>query len=232
MAMGPSFKQYDYRDGLDVLSIAGLDPEALGGAFADSGEIDEQEGWARNLEPAIVEDARDQAEEALREYVENRMSDPAVGDIVGGRRVIVEEFPAVPSSLPNRIVTRGAVYAELPDELRARLTLGIGTDVTNRPLHSERFPWAALNNRRVTLSFRPASEGDRRALEEMIPKVVPAIPLHFRTAIPAYLIRVIPEIRVEGEVVVEGAAMQLGEEVDFAFGVNDPVMGVAITAPR
>ncbi|GAB6044315.1 hypothetical protein [Endothiovibrio diazotrophicus] len=43
--------------------------------------------------------------------------------------------------------------------------------------------------------------------------------------IPAYLISVTPELKVDGETVLSGTPMQLGEDLDFVYTLTNPVYG-------
>ncbi len=47
--------------------------------------------------------------------------------------------------------------------------------------------------------------------------------------IPSYLIEVVPEFKVEGETVLSGPAMTLGEDLSFSFAVTMPVFGTRIS---
>ncbi len=145
--------------------------------------------------------------------------------MVGGRKVIVKEYPGVPSSLPNPIVVEGARYAELPDALRPQLALGFGTDYFGYLVNRVSFPWAEVNNHKVTLSFRPATAADEEALASLLPEGEITDISQLPQSIPSYLIEVAPEIKVDGEVKLTGTAMSLGEDLDFAFEVTDPVFG-------
>jgi len=42
---------------------------------------------------------------------------------------------------------------------------------------------------------------------------------------PRYLIRVIPEVKVDGETVLSGTAMRLGEDLAFSYSVSDLIHG-------
>ncbi len=219
----PSYKQYEYQQGFDVAAIPGIDAEQLAQSFTNSGTVNEAEGWVQGLDPAVIENAQQQAQTALIDYVSNNMTDPTVGDVIGGRKTIVKERPTIPSSLPNRIVTVGACYAELPDKLRNFMSFAFGKDVLGELMSPVKFPWARLNNERITLSFKPASEADEAALQTLLPEGQITDISQLPTSIPAYLIYVIPELKINGEIVKSGTAMSLGEELDFVFQVQTPL---------
>ncbi len=107
----PSYKQYDYLQGLDVLQISGIDPEQLAQSFIDSGTINEDENWVTDFDPTLLQAAQTQAQQQLETYIENNLTDPTVGDVIGGRKTIIKAYPTLPSSLPNKIITTGSRYA-------------------------------------------------------------------------------------------------------------------------
>ncbi|MCP4002517.1 MAG: hypothetical protein GY727_16575, partial [Gammaproteobacteria bacterium] len=57
LQMDPSFKQYEYLEGLDAVEISGIDPQQLAQAFINSGAVNEQEGWVTGFDPTLLEDA-------------------------------------------------------------------------------------------------------------------------------------------------------------------------------
>ena len=127
VALDPSYKQYDYLTGLDVVQISGLDPEQLARDFTDSGTVNESEGWVTGFDPAILQNAQSQAQTALENHITNNLTDPTVGDVIGGRKTIVREYPSLPAGLPNRVIVSGARYDHLPGQLQQR---------SNRPNHT------------------------------------------------------------------------------------------------
>jgi hypothetical protein len=120
--LDPSFKQYAYQEGLDALSIAGIDPQALAQQFIDSGEVNDAEGWVSRLDPEVLIAAQEQAQEKLAQYIDENLPEATVGDVIGARRTIVEAYPILPAALPNKLIARGARYDPLPSSLQQRIT--------------------------------------------------------------------------------------------------------------
>ena len=220
--MDPSYKQYTDQQGLDVAAITGIDGQALADSFAQSGTVDDADGYVQGLDPTIIQNAEQQAQQKLQDYITNNMTNPTVGDVIGGRRVIVKSYPTLSASLPNHVVVVGARYAELPDKLRNFMTFSLGKDILGEPTNPVRFPWAQVNNERITLSFRPATDADKQALEALLPDGDITDLSQLPSSIPAYLISVIPELKLNGKVVASGDPMNLGDELDFVFQVTRP----------
>lgn len=220
--LDPSYKQYTFMEGLDVAQIAGIDGAALADSFTQSGTVNEQEGWVQNLDATLLQQAQADAQQKLRDHIANNMTDPTVGDVIGGRKTIVQEFPNLPSALPSRLIVKGARYGEVPDKLRSRITFAMGTDILGDLINPKTLPYASINNHRVTLSFRPATTADEDALKSLLPTGEITDINQLPKSIPSYLISVIPELKVEGTVVLAGTAMRLGEDLPLAFQLINP----------
>jgi len=145
-----------------------------------------------------------------------------VGDVIGGRKTIIQEYPALPSSLPNRIVVEGARYDKLPTQLQQRVTYSLGKDALGQPVNPTTFAYSTLNNEKVTLSFRPATVDDEAALQALLPEGEITDVSQLPSSIPSYLIEVIPEFKVNGELKISGESMALGQELTFNTTIDFP----------
>ncbi|TVP82680.1 MAG: transglutaminase family protein, partial [Thioalkalivibrio sp.] len=224
LPLDASYKQYEFVPGLDVSLITGLEGDGLLLDLLATGTVNEAEGWIQGLDAAGVLAAQREAEERLAAHVE-QLEAPTAADVIGGSKVVLREAQVLPSGLPYQRAIEGARYAALPTALQPRITLGLGADILGQPLHQVAFPWASLNNRKVTLSFRPATEDDQAALEALLPEGDIEDPSQLPSSIPAYLINVIPELKVDGETVLVAPPMPLGEELAVSYSVTDPVHG-------
>jgi hypothetical protein len=219
VALDAAYKQYEDLPGLDVVAIAGVDPEVLEQSFSSSGTTNQQEGWVSGLNLTIPQNGQTQAQTALQNYITN-LPDATVGDVIGGRRILAVNSNVLPASLPNRSLLIGARYGTLPAALQNQMTLAFGIDPIGEPINPVTLPWARLNNHKVTLSFRPATAADEQTLASLRPQGAIADPSQLPSSIPGYLITVTPEIAVDGQVVGQGNPMRLGEDLNFLYGIN------------
>ena len=204
-------------------------PEQLAQNFIARGTVNTAGSWVSGFDPAILEAAQTQAQTALEDYITNHLPDPTVGDVIGGRQTIVQEYPVLPSALPNRVIAVGARYGQLPSRLQQKITFGFYTDVLGDIVDPLTFPWAQLNNQKVTLSFKPATPDDEAALQSLLPEGEITDISQLPSSIPSYLVNVVPELKVNGAVVKTGSPMQLGEEITFRF---DPTFVSQGTIPK
>lgn len=226
IAMDPSFKQIQVLSGLNIAQVAGIDPTQLSSSFFSSGTVDAAETSASGLNPAILTTAQTQAQTAVQSYIQQNLPNATVGDVLGGRKILTADAPVLAASLPNHVVSVGARYATLPSSLEQQMTFAFGQDIDGTALNPQTFPWAALNDKQVTLSFSPATADDETALLALLPQGQTIDPSQFPTSIPAYLINVVPELRVQGQVVMTGPSMQLGQDLNFVFNPQFVTAGV------
>lgn len=223
-----SFKQFEYIKGLDVAEITGLDGQNLPEALIQSGVINEVEGWISGINPNIVTDAQQEAGPVLENYIQNNLVDPQPSDIIGGRKIIDKAYPILPSSLQNEIVVIGARYAEIPSALQNRIQFALGKDFFGQPQNTTTIPWVKVNNHKVSLSFVPASPADEDALNSLLPDSEITDISQLPDNIPAYLIKMIPEIKIDGKVVASGNSLSLGANLDLGFKLLGPISGAQI----
>lgn len=219
--LDPSFKQYEYLNGLDTETIANIDGQQLANDFTNSGTVNEQEGWVQGLNPTIIENAQTQAQQKLETHID-QMQNPTVGDVIGGRAIKPQTLSYLPGSLPYPKTMKGNTYAQLPTALQTRVTLGLGWDRYDQDyIQSKTMPLYQLNQRNLTISFKPASTADENALKALIPESL-TDPSQLPSVLPSS-IRVIPEIKRDDETLLTtGSGMALGEEIDTGYHFQAP----------
>jgi hypothetical protein len=218
--LDPSYKQYQLLPGLDPIVISGIDMNAAVQATLNSATVNEAEGWVSGIDSTGLQNVQTQMQTALHDYIGTKLTNPTVGDVIGGRKTIIEEHPILFATLPNRIVAVGARYGKLPAALQNTMTYAFGRDYMGELIDPLTLPQAKLNNQRLTLSFRPATADDEQALLSLLPQGQITDISQLPGSIPAYLVHVIPELKLNGQIIKTGASMRLGEEMDFISQVR------------
>lgn len=226
--LDPSFKQYEFQEGLDVASISGLDVDQFTQNFTESGTVNEAEGWYTGFDSTILQQAQAESEINLLAHIAT-LDNPTVGDIIGGKKTIIKEYPTLPSSSPNRIVIIGTRYYKLPNQLQQKIEFALAANIIGEMIDPITFSYAKLNNEKVNLSFKPATQIDKNALTSLVPEGATDIN-QLPTSIPS-TINVIPELKVDGIVIKTGSVMKLGEELSFVTGIRFAGKGY-IRTPR
>ncbi|VAW37563.1 hypothetical protein MNBD_GAMMA01-978, partial [hydrothermal vent metagenome] len=196
VALDASFKQYEVLTGLDPIAISGQDMNQISQDFINSGTTNETEGWVQGFDPSILTNAQAQMQASLEQHITDNLSNPTVGDVIGGRRTIIMEYPTLPASTQNKILLKASDFAEMQDIMRPKYRLAFRKDILGDIVNPLELNFAQLNNHKLTLSFKPATETDEQALAALIPSDAQSID-DLPTSIPAHLIRVIPQVALD-----------------------------------
>lgn len=211
----PSYKQYEFLEGVDAVAVSGVDPEQLTQSFLNSGTINESEGWVTGFDATILTEAQTQTQQMLQSHIMTNIPSPLVQDIIGSRKTIIDEYPVLPSSLPNRIVVEGVLYDKLPSKLQQTIGWAFERDVLGEVVDAVIFPMALVNNEKIILSFKSATDDDEAVLQSFLPTGEVTDISQLPNSISSHLINVVPELKVNGMVVKTGNPMRLGEELNL-----------------
>lgn len=229
--MDPTFKQYEFLTStVDPNVISGIDLDTASQSFYQSGAINETEGWSSSFNSNILENAFSQTNDALNDYVQSNWENLTVGDLLGGQKIIVENFLGLPSAFKNSVLVDGPRYAKIPNPLQNKVSFALKTDfLLGTMINPVTFEWARLNNRKVTLSFRPASPADEQAFQSLFPEGGVTDPSQLPNSIPAYLINVVPELKLDDDILLQGNAMRLGQNLPLTTRIQSPGHSPALT---
>jgi len=126
----------------------------------------------------------------------------------------------------HEVFVVGNRFAEVPGALQQKLTLGFCVEMEALSVNPATLSWARVNNHKLTLSFTPVTEADDQALAALIPdnaQTVDDLPTSILS-----LIEVVPELKLDGEVIHTGTAPKnLGEELMLFNQVFFPGRGNA-----
>ncbi len=152
------------------------------------------------------------ADAAQRTY--DRMTrDELTLDTVFRRRVILDESCGLlPCTDLYRVETRGGAWATFPDALTARVFLTV-SDRFGHELLTWNAPQAALLDHRLALGWTAAADADRAEIQTWIDAGA-------QGAFPAWRVRVLPRLLLDGQSVAQGAQpIKLGTNVrlDWRF---------------
>ncbi|MDR2690561.1 MAG: transglutaminase-like domain-containing protein, partial [Azoarcus sp.] len=102
-----SFKQYTFTKGMDVQDALPFDTEALLTAAQQGAEINEAEGWVRNVNQTAVENRFKAYQQQLKNYLEQQNNGQStVGDVLGTTRIKINPLP-YPITDPEKFKEEG-----------------------------------------------------------------------------------------------------------------------------
>ena len=229
--LDPSYKQYSYTTGIDIKSAVPFDAQAFLTQIQSTATINETQGYVTGINSLSTQQAMQDYQTRVQNYISQNYPNATVGDVLGKKEIVKQEFPYLLGTLPYRGAIRGAAFTEIPDTLRHKLSFSVtsnGLDET--PLATTK-SLAELAGKKITLSYSPATSQDEAVISSYLPKPhadgTPIQPSELPSQLPAYLINVKPELRIDGQVVATGSPVGLGGTNIFTMTFSDPSYGAS-----
>jgi hypothetical protein len=148
-------------------------------AFATQALLDDYLGTPQNREPL----------DRIRDEIENYLGDNNNYAVQLGSRIIQpEQLQLLPNSLPFAVVAVTSEYQQLPLTLQQQVRLIIQADSSAQTLLDVTLPLAELNQRRITLSYIPATVADHNTVNAF----------GGLGSTPAYLVELRPQLKIDG----------------------------------
>ena len=216
-----------------------FDASAFLNQAQEGATVDEAAGTVQNLNQANIQSQLTNYQQSLQGYINNQNPDATVGEVLGSKTIQQIQFPYLPASLPYSVKATGNRYSALPNNLRHQFQYALyrtaNDIVLENPIWLYQQSTPNLAGKKLTLSFVPATEDDRKAIESYLPKPhadgSPIQPEEFPQSLPAYSIYVKPELRLEGQVVATSSqSFTLGTELIGEGGfTNMNLQGLDLT---
>jgi transglutaminase-like putative cysteine protease len=224
--LDPSFKQIVVTDGLDLAAATDVDVENTFRDLLEGAAVADPSGAVTGIDVTAMEADLEAVRDDIRAYVadqsESQPEPVGANDMLPGRTIAPQTLSAAPASLPYRVTVRGAGFSTVPSGLRHTLRFEVYGD--ERFAFDPDFVFQAslpeLAARKITLSYAPATAADETTLRSFLP--ASGNPSDLPASLPAYLVRVKPELRVEGVLKGSGGAVTLGQTGRFRMVFTQP----------
>lgn len=221
-----SFKELNHLEGIDFASLTDYVNNENNKLTTDSKIY---ETSVSNIVSLI-----DNEDSPLLKYLlEKGYGDSSVEEIVGGREIVYEDLGYLPLTLPYNVLEKIDSFDDIPAELTDSISFSLignsayelefnGSNSINKMLYTP-----DLYGKRIVLAYTPASDSDKTMLEQYGDI--------FKT--PAYLLKLKPQLIIDGEVVAEGSVCNAGYMQKYTIKVhngsknrNDSIIQNSITA--
>lgn len=224
VAIDAAFKQYDQIEGLGLNGVnSGFDFQNLLNEIGLLGNTDQNGGFTWLEEKLLDTDPETFADTRFNEFqspiLADAVSPTEFQDRIYGKRTIIPSVqPTLPSALPYDVFLIGSNFSELPDNLRHTVTLKLFRSELDlslgQPVVTHSISLPELNSRRLGITYEPASSADAQVLENVLSQGA--------TSLPLYLINVKPILKVDGEAVVVGPDIGMGQRQIWSMTLEDP----------
>ncbi|MDE7422511.1 MAG: hypothetical protein K2N51_02270 [Lachnospiraceae bacterium] len=205
-----SFKELNHLEGIDLTSINDYINNPENFLTADT----EMNGVNIGGISTVV-NGQDSA--LIKYLLENGYAGSTQDEVFGGREIVYEDLGYLPLTLPYKVSEKTDSFSDIPLELTDSLSFSLvgnsayelefnGAKSINKKLYTP-----DLYGKRVVLAYTPASEADEEILEQY-----GGI---FKT--PAYLLKLKPQLIVDGEVVAEGSVCNAGYRQKYTINIHN-----------
>ncbi|QSQ23977.1 transglutaminase domain-containing protein [Pyxidicoccus parkwayensis] len=212
-----SFKQHTFTAPMDLAKETSIDYGRLTRAMADAAQTSPQGGMT-GLYPDYVRKTLEDALAETQDKLGDRMAQLTPEDVLGSAKVVAEDSTLLAGALPYQVVARGASPSALPPGLRASVSLTLYASQLDRAYESPELTYSVslpvLNSRRLGVHYRPATPGDAQLIQSYVNQGA--------RSLPVYLIRVVPEVQLDGVVVAQGSAVTMGTQQVWDLSLQEP----------
>jgi transglutaminase-like putative cysteine protease len=224
--LDPSFKQYNYTNGIDIKSAVPFDAQAFLTQIQSSATIDATNGSVTGVNSLLTQQTMQDYQTRVQSYITQNYPNATVGDVLGKKEIVKKEYPYLLGTLPYRTAITGSAFTAIPDTLRHTLTFSVQKDAGDESPINITKSLPELAGKKITLSYSPASPQDESVINSYLPKPhadgTPILLNELPSSLPAYLINVKPELRIDGQVVATGFAVSLGSMETFTMTFSSP----------
>lgn len=213
-----SFKQYSYTQGMDLKTNVPLDANALLAAAQQGATV--TSNYAQNLNQANLQTQLAGYQNRLKAYINSTPTGAGstVDDVLGSQRIQTRNYTLLAGTLPYAIAANGNERAEVPDGLRWKVALRLYQSdndlASDSPSMVVERPLALLNDKRLAISFEPATPADQA--------IVDSAAQAGQTSFSAYLTRYAPKIKLDFDVLGTGYAQQPGVDGKLVVVMKGP----------
>jgi transglutaminase-like putative cysteine protease len=213
-----SYKQYNYVDGLDVDAAVLRDVDVLWAEVENQSIIDTGIPSITGVPSATIRIQLTDFLTQLNEHIATNL--PEVDNyyelnkaLHGDRALIEKNMRFLPNSLEADVIVKLNTYSVLPDTMRHKISFDLGSaDLYYESSLAYTTSLPEISGKRITLSYTPATPDDSQVMSNA------DTILDF----PVYLVKIIPELKIEGQTVARGESVVMGQRQSFETAFYHP----------
>jgi transglutaminase-like putative cysteine protease len=215
-----SYNQYNYTPGIDITTAVPFDAQSFANQIQSTATINQTDGSVTNVNSALIQQTMQSYQAQVQNYIQQNYPNATVGDVFGKKEIKQQHFPFFPGTLQYITLPGSTEFAQVPDNLKYKVSFEIQDSNAAAPTLSYTTGISELAGKRVTLSYIPATSNDEQ--------VINSYGGIFN--VPAYLVNMKPQIRIEGVVAATGNPIGLGNDQTFNMQFVSPAYGTEIVS--
>jgi transglutaminase superfamily protein len=216
-----AFKRYQFTQGMNVRANVPFDRSGFLTQIQQGAQSNDSEGWVQNANQTAAQQAIAAYQAQITDYVKGQNPNATIADVLGTQAIISENPAILIGTLPYTRIATGARFQAIPENLRWLFRYSVYASDIDRELDSPAMSYTQstprLAGKKITLSFSPATSADQTTVMSYLPQAhadgTPIQQSEIPQGLPGYLIHLVPELGVEGELVASGPAFTMGTEL-------------------
>ncbi|MCL4479383.1 MAG: transglutaminase [Deltaproteobacteria bacterium] len=216
-----SYKQYTYTQGMNITQAVPFDAQSFINQITSTATINTQQGYVTNINAAYISQTIANYQAQVANYISQTNPNATVGDVIGKKTIIQQNFPYLLGTIPYQVLAKGWEASEVPDNLRYKISFQITNPQTLQTDINYTVSLAQIAGKRLTLSYVPATSADEAVIESYMPTGSSITISSLPTSLPAYLIKMVPQLMVDGQVVATGSSIGLGGSETLTMTFTD-----------
>jgi len=233
-----SMKFFNYTSGIDIKTAVPFDGQSFIDQIKTSATINETEGYVTNVNSSLVQQTMQDYQTRVQNYISQNYPNSTVGDVIGKKEIIQRKPHGLPLTTMFKLVNVAWTSPTLPDKLSHKVSFSITSDniyYDSQPMNVTK-RLAEIAGKKITLSYAPATSADEAVINSYLPKPhtdgTPIQPSELPSSLPAYLINLKPELRIDGTIVATGGTIGMGEIEDFSITITPPTLSAQVVTNK
>jgi len=206
-SLDASFKAYSERAGKNLRSLMSYDLPTFISRAESGATITSNYVW--NLNQANMRTDLATYARNLVNYLRGGDTFTYTEGLIGGRQIALVDSTAYPSSLPYTVVQQSGSANDIPNSFAYAMTIEL-------PGINYRVNVDDVAGERITIFYECATPADCQRLSDGG---------GIYNVYPAYLVNVVPKLRIGGQVVATGSALALGDWELLSVTISTPISG-------
>ena len=203
--LDPSFKQYTYKQGMDMYALMGFNADQfLQSYITDTRDITAYQDYSIRM----------------ISYLDANYPDASVEDVLGAsevkltKTIVKQEFPYLLGTLPYKVIVRAAQFTEVPQSKDYMIIIQIaGDSLEGTTGLTYTGGLNELASKRVTVSYDPATSSDEALIAQYGGNIF---------SVPPYLLNVKPVLKINGAAAATGGPIVMGKDQTIVISFAGP----------
>lgn len=212
-----SFKQYIYTDGMDVKANVPFNAQIFFEQAKVGATVNEAEGWVQNLNQVNIQSQLASYQHQIISYVTSQKPNATVGDLLGNK-IIIQSNPAILTGLAYTVKATSNRYSDLPSALRHKFEFKFYASEVEKAGDAPTFTisksLASIAGKKLALTYDPTTADDAKIIRDAADS--------YQTSFPAYLVKMTPKLKLEGQTIASGGSIGVGHSQAIRVNVVTP----------